>query len=191
MKKQKTDRRVRKTKKQLHNAFAQLLQKKPIQKITVSELSDIVDINRGTFYSHYKDIYDMLAQIENEIFNDVNELFDTELSDSSELDIHKAATTIFSYFVDHGEMVLALMGENGDHTFINKLSAMIKTKVYGCYFKQLNKESEFELDYFYEYSVYGLIGLMSKWLKSKRTTPLSDMLKLAERFLLEGLQSIQ
>lgn len=60
----KVDRRVRKTKRQLRQALTQLLQQKPIKDITVREIADLVDINRGTFYLHYKDVYDMLEQIE-------------------------------------------------------------------------------------------------------------------------------
>lgn len=40
------------------------------KKITVRELSELVDINRGTFYLHYKDIYDLVEQIENELFQE-------------------------------------------------------------------------------------------------------------------------
>ena len=58
------DRRVRKTKKQLRQGLTQLLQTKNINEISVRELSDLVDINRGTFYLHYRDIYDLLDQIE-------------------------------------------------------------------------------------------------------------------------------
>ena len=62
------DRRVRKTKKQLRQGLTQLLQTKNINEISVRELSDLVDINRGTFYLHYRDIYDLLDQIEQEMF---------------------------------------------------------------------------------------------------------------------------
>lgn len=46
-----------------------LSEKKDINKITVSEIVDRAEINRGTFYNHYKDIEDVLNQIEDEIMS--------------------------------------------------------------------------------------------------------------------------
>ena len=45
----KEDRRVRRTKKLLTQALTQLLQEKQINEITVKELTDLADMNRGTF----------------------------------------------------------------------------------------------------------------------------------------------
>ena len=58
------DRRVRKTKTQLKAGLAGLLKEKGINEITVTELTEQVDINRSTFYLHYRDIYDMMEKIE-------------------------------------------------------------------------------------------------------------------------------
>ena len=63
----KVDRRVRKTKMQLRQGLARLMQKKSIKEITVKELVDEVDINRSTFYLHYTDIYQMLEKIEEDM----------------------------------------------------------------------------------------------------------------------------
>lgn len=62
------DRRVRKTKKLLLDGLTQLMQTKDVSEISVKELSDLVDINRGTFYLHYRDIFDMLNKTEDELF---------------------------------------------------------------------------------------------------------------------------
>lgn len=74
MEEKKVDRRVRKTKRQLRLALTKLLQEKPIKDITVREIADMVDINRGTFYLHYKDVYDMLEQVEAEMFEEFNQI---------------------------------------------------------------------------------------------------------------------
>ena len=52
------DRRVRKTEQAVQSAFAKLLSEKDITDITIKELCDKADINKSTFYLHYKDIYD-------------------------------------------------------------------------------------------------------------------------------------
>ena len=57
------DRRVRKTKRQLRLALMKLMADKSIKDISVRELAAIADINRGTFYIHYKDVYDLLSML--------------------------------------------------------------------------------------------------------------------------------
>ena len=49
------DRRVKYTKKVITETFLNLLEKKDISNITVTEISEISDVNRGTFYRYYKD----------------------------------------------------------------------------------------------------------------------------------------
>ena len=70
----KEDRRVRRTKKLLTQALTQLLQEKQINEITVKELTDLADMNRGTFYLYYKDIFDMLEKIEDGLFEALDEI---------------------------------------------------------------------------------------------------------------------
>lgn len=60
------DLRIERTRKNIINAFLQLRRKKPLEKITVKELAEAAYINKATFYTHYKDIYDLTDQLENE-----------------------------------------------------------------------------------------------------------------------------
>ena len=62
------DRRVKRTKKALRDCLFQLLDEKTVEEITVKELTSMADINRSTFYFYYKDIDDMIMQIQNEIY---------------------------------------------------------------------------------------------------------------------------
>ena len=55
----KKDLRVIKTKRNIKKAFSDLMQKKPLEKITVTEIASLAEINKGTFYLHYADIYEL------------------------------------------------------------------------------------------------------------------------------------
>lgn len=50
-------------------AFIQLMQEKKIEKITVTDIVKLADINRGTFYAHYQDTRAVIEQIENDIIS--------------------------------------------------------------------------------------------------------------------------
>lgn len=65
------DLRVRRTRTNIINAFLQLCAKKPPERITVKELADLAGINKATFYLHYRDIYDLLEKLENDLFERV------------------------------------------------------------------------------------------------------------------------
>ena len=51
-----------------------LLKQKKVQDITVRELTELADLNRGTFYLHYKDVFDLLEKTESELLDNFNQL---------------------------------------------------------------------------------------------------------------------
>lgn len=57
----------------IRKSFTKLLSLKPIQSISVKELCEEAGINRGTFYTHYKDLYDLRDSIEEEALDDFKE----------------------------------------------------------------------------------------------------------------------
>ena len=59
-KERKPDRRIRRTRRQLHNALYSLIQEQNYDTITVSDVVDTADISRATFYLHYKDKDELL-----------------------------------------------------------------------------------------------------------------------------------
>lgn len=59
----KEDRRIRRTKKLLKQALAQLMDEKDFKDITVKDITERADLNRGTFYLHYTDTYAILRSI--------------------------------------------------------------------------------------------------------------------------------
>jgi AcrR family transcriptional regulator len=74
------NRNVRKSKKAIQKAFAELLsEKKDINKITVKEIVERADISKSTFYSHYEDIYSVSEEFEAEITTLLNSLLEDYL----------------------------------------------------------------------------------------------------------------
>lgn len=58
------DKRVIKTQKAIRKSFASLLMEKDINNITIKEISERAEINRKTFYNYYKDLYELVNDIE-------------------------------------------------------------------------------------------------------------------------------
>ena len=77
------DRRTRKTnqtKKLLKQNLCNLLMIKPIENITIQEITDAADLNRRTFYTHYQDIYDLFEHVKRDTIDDFIDLFKQCLS---------------------------------------------------------------------------------------------------------------
>lgn len=82
------DRRVRRTRMRLQQAMLELLKEKDARSITVRELTQRADVNRGTFYAHYKDVFDLLDQMEQDLFQRLTQL----LSSYSTQDLQRGLT---------------------------------------------------------------------------------------------------
>lgn len=65
------DRRVRKTKKAIYDVFCEMIKDMKLNEITIKELCAKADINKSTFYLHYRDIYDLADSIQNTFVEDV------------------------------------------------------------------------------------------------------------------------
>lgn len=166
---EKTDRRVRKTKAQLRLGLAKLMQTKSINEITVKELVDLVDINRSTFYLHYTDIYNMLEQIENNIFEEVRRAIDTHpigITDNT----FPFIADIFSILLENKEVCSSLIGPNGDISFIHKIEAIISEnsiKALEPMFPNVD-----DLKYSFSFCLSGCVGLIKTWiLKNNDESP--------------------
>lgn len=70
----KMDRRQKKTRKAILDASFSLIQEKDIQQVTINEITERADINRGTFYLHFVDKYNMLNSFENEMIGKIEEV---------------------------------------------------------------------------------------------------------------------
>ena len=65
-----TDLRVRRTKQLIKTAFFELLEESGFEAVTVKQLTERAGINRGTFYSHYVDKFDLMAACIESIFEE-------------------------------------------------------------------------------------------------------------------------
>jgi AcrR family transcriptional regulator len=57
---EKTDRRIKRTRNLILDSFQELLSEKMFENISVQDVTERADINRGTFYAHFEDKYALL-----------------------------------------------------------------------------------------------------------------------------------
>ena len=130
----KTDRRVRKTKQQLQDGFIQLRKQKDLKDITVKELCELTDLNRGTFYLHYKDIYDLSEQLEDSLFVSFQEVLDKHsiAYETNLIDTPKPLLRdILQLIKDNSDFCTTLLSDTGEIAFVNKLKKLVRSTFQG------------------------------------------------------------
>jgi AcrR family transcriptional regulator len=126
------DIRISRTHKLIKEAFFELMNQIGFDKITVQNLTKQAMISRTTFYLHYKDKYDLLDKIEDEIlsgFQDlsnnppVNEIIASGLSHEKPFAL---LVKVYEYIQENQQFFKLIMGPNGNPSFYYKLNETMK-----------------------------------------------------------------
>lgn len=172
MKEKKLDRRIKKTKKALLQSLTKLMSKKKINSITVTELTDLADVNRSTFYFYYKDIFDMVDKVETELINNFSEAYEKFSKEATTYDdLLSFFIYLFEFVQVNGEMFKIFLGHDGDYTFIEKLKDAIKH----CKIPLDDTASEIEAHYCMPFAISGCIGVIQQWLDDDMNVSPKDM----------------
>ncbi len=155
-----TDRRAVRTRKALANAPAELLTQKELHRITVQEICDKADLNRGTLYRHYLDVYDLYEKTEKEIIT----AFALLLPELGESPADEFFGKIISYISANRSIFGMVFSPNTTGQLRAELCGIIK----GVFEqKQPEKDSnslnETELELMCSYRAQGCIAVISDW----------------------------
>ena len=159
----KVDRRVIKTRRQLKKGLAALMKEKSVNQITVKELVEEVDINRSTFYLHFKDIQDLLREIEENMEAQIKRAIEDHPIVSGNENAFYFIEDMFRVLDEEREISKALIGPNGDMGFIHRIERIIKENSRGTLEKMFPGKKE-DLKYFYAFCLSGCLGLVKVWL---------------------------
>lgn len=181
------DRRVRRTKARLRQAMTQLLLEKDLSSITVRELTDLADVNRGTFYTHYKDIYDMLEQIENEIFSELEELLDLHTSEIVRRNISTVLQEVFRFVGRNQNLCRVFLTRQSVDRFSRRLNQLIYRKCLEEWRELYHVVDKEAPQYALEFVVSGTVGLIRTWALNGFQEQPEDVAELANRLILYGV----
>ena len=159
----KVDRRVIKTRRQIKKGLAALMKEKSVNQITVKELVEEVDINRSTFYLHFKDIQDLLREIEENMEAQIKRAIEEHPIVSGNENAFYFIEDMFRVLDEEREISKALIGPNGDMGFIHRIERIIKENSRGTLEKMFPGKKE-DLKYFYAFCLSGCLGLVKVWL---------------------------
>lgn len=161
------------TKAKLKDSFIKLVREKGLDNVTVSDLARDSKINRGTFYLHYLDKYDLMEKLEEQAINDLKQilLFDknTEnLNDPIELIPYDAILKALIYVKNDFDFIKTLASDGGDPNFIlmikEILSQMIDSKIQQSE-KLTFSQKMLPEDYAREILLSSMVAILVLWIK--------------------------
>ena len=182
----KEDRRVRRTKKLLTQALTQLLQEKQINEITVKELTDLADMNRGTFYLYYKDMFDMLEKIEDGMFEALDAIVSLHEHDDVSQQTKPILLDLFRFIQDNQEMCRVLLSPHGDMNFLHRLNEVVREKCLKAWPDIRKEKGEADFDYHYSFVVFGCAGIIRAWVNRNCPESAEKMAEMAYGMILRG-----
>lgn len=122
------DLRKKRTRTNIINAFITLRAKKPLEKITVKELSDLAVINKATFYLHFQDIYALSDTLENELLENI--LLSLPHADSLLTSPKQATEELYAAILSQSELFHTLFSGSRQLVLFDKLERCLKHQIY-------------------------------------------------------------
>ena len=163
---QKGDRRIKKSKQAIQQALLKLMNEKPFDKITVSELAQEADINRKTFYNHYESVQAVRKELDNNFIHLIITMIrDVETDGMSFAEFLNEFAKRLIDTVEEEQKSAKLLFESGElYALTEKLKEIIHPTI-------LSGAREVGIDtanvlFYVEYIISGTLSVLRTWICS-------------------------
>lgn len=186
---------VKKTKKAFEDAIARLAREKPLNKITVKEICHEAQLSRNAFYFHYKDIFDLIEEIENRMIGEVEGYIDEFRETGFPKNVLATIKKMVGLFARNKDVSLMLLDSAFSPTFVPRLGKLFSDFNFEYYKAYHKTDYRANYDLFYSFISNGFYGMIGDWLRSDEPidTQRLEMLSyvLVKRLLVLGDPEIQ
>jgi len=184
----KIDFRVKRTEKLIFDALIRCTIKKGFSAVTVSDITLEAEINRATFYRHYKDKEDVLNQYTQTVFNMLHSQ-NTIVNNSQSHTLPDSLVKIFDHVGEHALFYKVMLGRNGNPNFAEKIRSYIQKRIRNSLPNSL-KVDEKRLDLFITYSAHASFGIVLWWLEHDMPYSSEEMIQMLQHLESENLKTI-
>ena len=105
----------------IRSALVSLMQEKPFEKITITDIVRKADINRGTFYAHFKDSREVLERIRADALHEMEEAFYSLPADTVMRDPRPLLERITKFLSEESSYYNMLLSTTGIQEFLNEI----------------------------------------------------------------------
>lgn len=161
------DRRINKSKNALKEALLTLMKKTEFKKITITEIVQFANLNRGTFYSHYQTKEDLLNDLIDDVFLDLIESYRSPYLDVEEFSLDTLTSSqikIFEHIASYSNFYTVILNYNVIPDFHTRLCDVLKQL--SRYDLELNHSMKVDINFLASYSAYAIYGLIIEWINT-------------------------
>lgn len=189
----KMDIRVIKTKKAIREGILQLLAEKTIDDISITELAQIAQINRKTFYNYYQNPHQVLDELENELVEEfvcaVNASDWIDWYDGSNFDFHKIFSCITKSVQENKETYRYLLKIRKTSDIMIKIETRLKVEAIEYFSKYLHIGEDF-IVMIMEYVISGMFAVYRKWFQDGQQVPADEVAKKIGIMSISGVNAL-
>ena len=180
MLKQSEDRRARRSRKLLKQGLLELMGEKRFSQISVRDITERMDLNRGTFYLHYPDTTALLQSLETDILREAQEMVDRHLPEVGGGTLKPVFEPILDYIVEHQDTCRALFVNNSTSNFVDRLHELICRNGAALVRERYPAAGERALEDLLNFLAYGLIGLIKGWFDQNMVQSKETLVRTAD-----------
>ena len=141
----------------IRQAFADLVAEyKSIDKVTVKELAERAHITRGTFYTHYSNIYEVASDLDKDL---LSALFDNTENLKSLEDIKSHFRKIFIFLRKNERLYRQLLSSEMPMDFVQRIDNMIRERIFNMVheFGKVTPKEELDTSFFVDGCTYMIL----------------------------------
>ena len=180
-----TDLRVIKTRQNIRNALTSLMSEQELSDITITALCERAQINRKTFYRHYRAISDVITEFEDDLLSDFAHILRS--SNTSMFDIGSVLGEISALISSNQDYFVRLLKLNPELFSGGRVKAMLRRAIEIALRDLGVIQDEQTLHALSEYTVSGVLSLYSAWFDGGCTGSLDTVTETARRMTTSGL----
>lgn len=165
-------------KQALFQALLDLMEVKPVKRISVVELTERAKVNRTSFYNYYDGIDDMVRKIETELSCELREaLVEYERRGSSHESAARLLAFIFRFVAENSRIFSILLDPDGDYFVIKKT-----LELFAEYLSPAREGQRF----IFPFITFGCVGIIQRWLLDGMKESPEDMAALTVSYIERG-----
>ena len=186
------DRRVRRTRRSLHQALMSLILEKRYAKITVQDIIDRADVGRSTFYAHFLDKDDLLVQGLAMFSDDLNAHLQTSEHDDQGTE-HVLHSLIFFRHADTHHDLYKAMQEGGGADIILEAGRRHLTEDIQHHLDVLfpdGTSAEIPMPVITSFLAGAMLSVLMWWLDAGRPYPPEEINAMFQRLAMSGVEGL-
>ncbi|MFC0297254.1 TetR/AcrR family transcriptional regulator [Geobacillus jurassicus] len=163
----KIDRRILKSQEAIKKAVVELMAEKPFDDITIQEIADRANVNRGTIYLHYTDKYDLLDKLIEEHMDNLRQL----CREASDLTFEEGNYIWYEYFERHRLFFSTMLSSKGAPHFRNRFLQLVIEEFKPEVDTSSGKNEGLDEDVVLQFFASAVVGIVEWWFKQGMPLP--------------------